>query len=182
MAQLIKQFQPIVATDGQVYSVQACGAETADGLWEGWLAFFMADGTALHTPRETVQPDADSLTYWASGLGPLYLDGALARAVPTTGVHAVTEPAAADFSLTEAIPAMFITALPPTQTYERIVRGEVVGVNAARSTLQLRSGRYVLEFRVARSDLSGVAVGQLVSLLVSGDLASGELSARDEIA
>lgn len=70
---------------GRVYSVQACGLSRADdGIWEGWVAFFDSNSTALHTGRETVQPGRAALEYWASGLGAVYLEGALDRAVPTT--------------------------------------------------------------------------------------------------
>jgi hypothetical protein len=34
----------------------------------------------LHTDRETSQPNRAALEYWADGLEPVYLEGALARA------------------------------------------------------------------------------------------------------
>jgi len=53
-----------------------------DGLWEGWIEFRLSDGSAtLRTGRETVQSNLQSLKYWATGLEPTYLDGALARAI-----------------------------------------------------------------------------------------------------
>jgi hypothetical protein len=90
MAILVTQFEPIVAGDGRVYSVQACGLQRDDGLWEGWLAFFDAAGRALRTGRETVQSSVSALEYWASGLTLVYLEGALARVEPAMPEDAVT--------------------------------------------------------------------------------------------
>lgn len=90
MATLIAQFGPIVADGGTVYSVQACGIQREDGLWEGWLAFFDAAGRARRTGRETVQPDRAALQYWASGLTPIYLQGGFRRAEPALPLAAVT--------------------------------------------------------------------------------------------
>ncbi|MGH7387870.1 MAG: hypothetical protein ACREM3_00190 [Candidatus Rokuibacteriota bacterium] len=90
MTTLVTQFPPIEAGDGRVYSVQACGVHRHDGLWEGWLAFFDAHGGAWRTGRETVQPSQAALEYWASGLTPVYLDGALSRAAPVAPAVAVT--------------------------------------------------------------------------------------------
>jgi hypothetical protein len=39
----------------------------------------------LTTGRETVQSSEDALGYWARGLEPVYLDGALARAIDRAG-------------------------------------------------------------------------------------------------
>lgn len=37
-------------------------------------------GATLRTGRETTQPDREDLLCWATGLEPVYLEGALARA------------------------------------------------------------------------------------------------------
>ena len=41
-------------------------------------------GPVLSTGRETSQSHLEGLTYWATGLEPVYLDGALARAIEKT--------------------------------------------------------------------------------------------------
>jgi hypothetical protein len=52
-----------------------------DGSWMGWIEFLPADGgPALRTERETTQSHADAVAYWATGLEPVYLEGALDRA------------------------------------------------------------------------------------------------------
>jgi hypothetical protein len=64
-----------------VYGVRICGRQRADGTWEGWMEFDPADGSAtVQTGRETTQPNLADLEYWASGLTPIYLEGALSRA------------------------------------------------------------------------------------------------------
>ena len=53
-----------------------------DGLWEAWLVFFsLRTGKALATDRETTQSTRQHVLYWATGLGPTYLRGALERAL-----------------------------------------------------------------------------------------------------
>jgi len=66
-----------------VYVARVLGARRDDdGLWEGWIEFVPSDGTAtLTTARETVQSSLHALRYWALGLEPTYLEGALTRAI-----------------------------------------------------------------------------------------------------
>ncbi len=83
MREVIQQYTPpLRGADGAAYTVLACGAPVAGGTWEGWLEFHPADGPGpvLRTPRETTQPDRAALEYWASGLEPLYFEGAFDRA------------------------------------------------------------------------------------------------------
>jgi hypothetical protein len=78
---LIRYDTVLRGRDGRTYGVQACGRARADGMWEGWLEFLPADGTArVASARETSQPNRDDLVYWATGLTDAYLDGALLRA------------------------------------------------------------------------------------------------------
>ncbi len=52
------------------------------GLWEAWLVFFsLRSGAAIATDRETTQSKREHVLYWATGLGPTYLKGALERAL-----------------------------------------------------------------------------------------------------
>lgn len=69
------------ADDGTVYAILARGDLRDDGMWEGWLEFQPFDGgLPRRTGRETTQPNRDALVYWASGLEPIYFEGAFARA------------------------------------------------------------------------------------------------------
>ena len=79
-AVLIQEFTTRVMTeDGRVYSASAY-ARPRGHDWIGWLVFVAEDGHQITTARETTQPDRRAVEYWASGLEPIYLDGALSRA------------------------------------------------------------------------------------------------------
>jgi hypothetical protein len=68
-----------------VYVAEVWGDFRDDGLWEGWIEFVPTDGgPVLSTGRETSQSNLQALRYWATGLEPVYLDGALARAIEKT--------------------------------------------------------------------------------------------------
>ncbi len=77
----IQQY-PLISAEGLVYRPRAYGNPRPDGIWDGWLVFFPADGgTAIASDRETTQPSFPALTEWASSLGEVYLAGALERAL-----------------------------------------------------------------------------------------------------
>ena len=61
------------------YHVTVEGEERKDGTWAGRLVFTTA-GEARRTGQETSQPNRKALEYWATGIEPIYLDGAFARA------------------------------------------------------------------------------------------------------
>jgi hypothetical protein len=70
----------VAETSGRVYSARVCGRQRADGTWEGWIEFDpVTGGATLRTARETTQPNLHDLEYWATGLTPVYLEGALRR-------------------------------------------------------------------------------------------------------
>lgn len=83
MSEVLVEFdEPIRGPFGALYFARATGRQRDDGLWEGWIDFTpVADGApALHSGRETTQPNRVDLEYWAQGLSKVYLEGALARA------------------------------------------------------------------------------------------------------
>jgi hypothetical protein len=68
--------------NGTIYEARACGGPMPDGCWQGWIEFVpISGGDPVRTQRETTQPNRSDTEYWASGLTPVYLDGALARAL-----------------------------------------------------------------------------------------------------
>lgn len=81
MAEVLVTFaEPVVGPNGEVYVARACGSEMADGRWQGWIEFVALDGSGtLRSRRETTQPNHQDVTYWATGLTPVYLEGALER-------------------------------------------------------------------------------------------------------
>jgi len=78
---ILELMQEVQAADGTPYVVRVYGQQRTDGTWEGWLEF-VAVGAAvvLRTDRETTQSSREDLTYWATGLRPVYVQGAFARA------------------------------------------------------------------------------------------------------
>lgn len=86
MAEHIHTFSARVrSADKTEYEVRVYGAQRpGGGTWFGWLEFHPTRGgtTVLRTEDETSQPDRAALVYWAGGLEPVYLEGALERARP----------------------------------------------------------------------------------------------------
>jgi hypothetical protein len=96
MAQTLIRFDtPVVHRDGDRYKAQACGRERENGSWEAWLEFENIEtGEVLRTQRETTQPNEKDAPYWATGLSPVYLEGALDRILnpPKTRVVELSPP------------------------------------------------------------------------------------------
>jgi hypothetical protein len=82
MAEVLLSFDAPVADDSGTYHARVVGRRADDGMWEGWLEFDPLDreDETLVGPVESRQPEREHLTYWASGLTPVYLEGALDRA------------------------------------------------------------------------------------------------------
>jgi hypothetical protein len=82
MFQRIQQYGLLEAS-GQWYRPRAYGEPHADGVWRGWLIFFpLLGGGAIAPPHpETSQGTWTALGTWAAGLTPVYLQGALERAL-----------------------------------------------------------------------------------------------------
>lgn len=75
MAELVHEFSQKVGR----FRVRAF-AEKRGNIWIGWLEFRPPRGKARKTGEETSQPSKEAVTYWATGLEPVYLEGALERA------------------------------------------------------------------------------------------------------
>jgi hypothetical protein len=74
----------IADEDGHAYTARALGRKRPDrSVWEGWLEFTPLGGGGMtrRGPVETTQPNREALAYWASGIEPVYLEGALERAI-----------------------------------------------------------------------------------------------------
>jgi hypothetical protein len=78
---------PAPDTDGSLYGVYVFAECDDAGLWSAWLEFYpeAADRAPLRTEIETKQSSQAAVQKWAAGLGPLYLQGALARARQRAG-------------------------------------------------------------------------------------------------
>lgn len=82
MAEVLLAFDAPAVDESGTYRVRVIGRRAEDGMWEGWLEFEPLDreGDTLVGPVESRQPEAEHLTYWATGLTPIYVEGALRRA------------------------------------------------------------------------------------------------------
>jgi hypothetical protein len=174
MAEVFVSFgERVNAPDGVRYIARACGGEMDDGRWQGWIEFEAVDGSAvLRSPRETTQPNRTDTEYWATGLTPIYLEGALERAQRQGGPVRVPEPdlPAFDGPLPAAHDAGARTAavLNPFSVYRK---GEVhlrrqLGALDAWHLVNI-IGAYDLSERSGEA-LSLVAPSELTELIVQG--------------
>jgi hypothetical protein len=94
VSETLLQFrQQAVAPDGTAYEARACGSPMPGGTWQGWIEFIPVDGgEPVRSPRETTQPNRADTVYWATGLTPVYLEGALRRALEQPVGVPVTPP------------------------------------------------------------------------------------------
>jgi hypothetical protein len=85
VSELIHEFLTQIAdADGHVYDARAMGRQRPGrSVWEGWLEFSPVGGRGMirRSQVETTQPNREALAYWASGVEPVYLEGALGRAI-----------------------------------------------------------------------------------------------------
>jgi hypothetical protein len=82
--EFVHKFSTLTAgPDGRWYVARAYADQQPGGLWEGWFVFFplTADAPAVATDRETTQSKRADVDYWVSGITPVYLQGALQRAL-----------------------------------------------------------------------------------------------------
>jgi hypothetical protein len=96
MAEVLRTFDLPLRTASGEYAARAVGRHADDGMWEGWLEFVPIGkhGNVIVGGVESRQPENEHLVYWASGLTPVFLEGALdrARRPVTVRVRAVEQP------------------------------------------------------------------------------------------
>jgi len=83
MSELIQEYSTHARSAADIdYIVRAYAEERADGTWAAWIEFHPVAGNkpVLRTGQETSQPNRVAIEYWASGLEPIYFEGALERA------------------------------------------------------------------------------------------------------
>lgn len=182
MAHVVAVFDPpLKLTNGRIYTAQACGRQRDDGRWEGWLEFVPDDGSVvLRSQRETTQRDLADLEYWAGGLTPVYLQGALDRTL--TPPPAVVEPpqipavydepaprnsVGAPITLSESNSVLAETeaVLDPFSVYAR-GEGELVRQLATLSSEQLRAIVAVYNLAYSLTDLDALTDTELIAWIV----------------
>ena len=82
MSETLLTYTDPVRDEQGTYIVRAVGRQASDRMWEGWLEFLPASGNGdvIVSGVESRQPEHEHLVYWATGLTPVYLEGALHRA------------------------------------------------------------------------------------------------------
>jgi hypothetical protein len=178
MAQVVSAFFEVIrTTDGTSYTVTACGRERPDGTWQGWLEFAPDDlSPVLRTRRETTQPNLTDLRYWATGLMPVYLEGALARALealeapPRARPTAVPETPAYDApapssTVEEAIEHPILDPFSVFAKGEDLLRQQLHALSARHLRVILRAYHLADQVEIDRVHLSEA---ELVALILSG--------------
>jgi len=182
MAHVVAVFDsPLKLTNGRVFTAQACGRQRDDGRREGWLEFVPHDGSVvLRSERETTQRDLTDLQYWAGGLTPVYLEGALDRTltpppavvVPPQIPAVYDEPTphnsvVAPITLAEMNPVLAETepVLNPFSVYAH-GEGELVRQLAILSAEQLRAIIVVYNLAYSVTDLKTLTDRELIAWIV----------------
>lgn len=82
MAEVLRSFDDPVMDQLGTYHARVVGRHAEDKMWEGWLEFepLNRKGETVVGPVESRQPEREHLAYWASGLTPIFVEGALHRA------------------------------------------------------------------------------------------------------
>lgn len=83
MAELLISYDaPVIHKTGR-YHARAVGRQAEDSMWEGWFEFEPLDdnGPVIVGSAETRQPEYHDLVYWATGITPVFLEGAFDRAL-----------------------------------------------------------------------------------------------------
>jgi hypothetical protein len=180
---LVYHRSPLALPNGRVYTAQACGRERDDGTWEGWLEFLPDDDSeVLRSRRETTQPTFAALEYWATGITPVYLEGALERTLapqpavvePPLTPAVYDEPAPTELPVVEAAPEPE-PVLDPFSVYAK-------GEDLLRRQLAALSARHLRDIVVgydladpADIDLDALTGPELIELIagaVRGRLAA----------
>jgi hypothetical protein len=93
MSETLLTYADAVRDSHGTYIARAVGRLADGGMWEGWIEFVPVDGgDVIITGVESRQPAREHLAYWATGLTPVYLEGALHRALTPITVRVRTEP------------------------------------------------------------------------------------------
>jgi hypothetical protein len=175
MPEVLASFEtPVTGSNNVRYHAQACGEEMAGGgLWQGWLEFTpVGGGTPIRTSRETTQPNRTDAEYWATGLTPIFLEGALERALSPATVKVSTRaeplfagPAEPPVRMTEKPRAEAV--LDPFSIYEKgepLLRKELLALSEWHLVNII--ARYELSMR-AEAELERLPRADLVELIVA---------------
>jgi hypothetical protein len=176
---LLRFPSPVKDPQGAEYEARACGAPMTRGGWEGWIEFVPFDGgEPIRGRRETTQPNRVDTEYWATGLTPIYLAGALARAL--------SDPPLAKPAPVPG-PSIFAGPAPSTARPEHVARSSVLnpfsvyqkGEALLRNQLRAMSAWHVIQIALDYdlSELDAEALNRLPHAKLV-ELVVGEVRAR----
>jgi hypothetical protein len=178
MAEVLAEFPDLIAgPDGVRYHAHASGGQMPDGKWQGWLEFVPLDGgRAVRSGRETTQPNRTDAVYWATGLTPVYLEGALQRALNPVVVHHATKDAPV---FQGPAPTQHTTVPPPASPQEAVLDPFAIYEKEGESLLRKRLGalapfhlvRIIEKYELSRESpamLSRMPAAPLIELIVRG--------------
>jgi hypothetical protein len=177
MAEVLLEYRDLIqGPDGGQYVARACGTATESGMWHGWLEFVLSGGgETLRSGRETTQPNRTDTVYWATGLSPVYLEGALARAMnpivkaaPRVSASSLFDPPtepAPDF-VDEPAPSEAV--LNPFSVYrkgEALLRRQLAALSVWHLVNIVRAYGFS---ELSSSALNAMAAPELIELIVNG--------------
>ena len=93
MTDLLHAFGNTIEDHRGAFDGRVVGRQVGDGTWVGWLEFSPANNaeSLLVTDVESRQQTHMQLMHWASGLTPVYAEGALHRAHPAVRSSEATQ-------------------------------------------------------------------------------------------
>jgi hypothetical protein len=176
MAEVLRVFEEPVSDVTGEYGARVVGRPAADGMWEGWLEFTPRgpnDTDVLATAVESRQPEREHLAYWASGLTPVYVEGALARARhPITvrtrivEIPATDAPAPRVITHPHQLPSVPEPVLNPFEVATRsldVLAQELTALGRARLLNIIEA----YELNPARTEITWMTDAQLITFIVT---------------
>jgi hypothetical protein len=174
MAEVLMSYDtPVIAPEGR-YHARAIGRLAEDRMWEGWFEFqpLDTDGPVIVGSVESRQPEAHDLAYWATGITPVFLEGALDRAlspltvrtrVPEVPVSSAPAPRMHTIPVGPAKPEAILDPFEIGGRSLDILRQELGALNRPR----LLNIIAAYDLNPAGEDISWMTDAQLVTFIVT---------------
>jgi hypothetical protein len=173
MSETLLTFSQPVSDGSGTYVVRAVGRQAPDRMWEGWLEFLPVnrEGDAIIGSVESRQPEHEHLVYWATGLTPIYLEGALHRARAPLNVRVraegppLSDAPAAKLRRTATEHPRPEAVLDPFEIGARnldLLRQELTALNRARLLNIIEAH----DLNPAREDIAWMSTTQLIHFIV----------------
>lgn len=175
MAEVLATYDDPITDHLGTYHARIVGRAAEDNMWEGWVEFVPIDGSGnvLVGGVESRQPNRQDLWYWATGLTPVFLEGALHRArspltvrVRTVEIPLSQRPAPKAVTTTRVMTPGPEPVLDPFEIGGRslnILRQELTALNRPR----LLNIITAFDLNPGNEDLSWMSDAQLMTFIVT---------------